>query len=70
MLGFPKMLHQLHLFEKNGVPYAADLEKARVIELSAVMVDVLKLAERQTDAAIIETLEVSYEADEISEAFE
>lgn len=70
LLGFPKMLHQLHLFEKEGVPYAADLVKARVIELSAVMVDVLKLAETQTDAAIIEKLDASYEADEISQAFE
>ena len=70
MLGFPKILHQLHLFEKEGVPYAADLEKARVVELSAVMVDILKLAETQTDAAIVNKLEASYEADEISEAFE
>ena len=64
------MLHQLHLFEKEGVPYAADLEKARIVELSAVMVDVLKLAETQTDAAIIEKLDASYQADEISQAFE
>ena len=47
-----------------------DLEKARVVELSAVMVDVLKLAETQTDAAILEKLEASYQADEIAEAFE
>ena len=64
------MLHPLHLFEKEGVPYAADLEKARIVELSAVMVDVLKLAETQTDAVIIEKLDASYESDEISEAFE
>ena len=63
------MLHPLHLFEEAGVPYAADLEKARVVELSAVMVDVLKLAETQTDAAILEKLEATYPADEISEAF-
>ena len=70
MLGLPKMLHQLHLFEDDGVSYAADLEKARVVELSAVMVDVLKLAETQTDEAIVEVLSASYEDDEISEAFE
>ena len=70
MLGFPKILHQLHLFEEEGVPYAADLEKARVVELSAVMVDVLKLAEMQTDAAILAKLDASYQADEIAEAFE
>ena len=70
MIGFPKMLHPLHLFEAEGVPYAADLEKARVVELSAVMVDVLKLAETQTDAAILEKLEAAYPADEVSEAFD
>ena len=70
LIGFPKMLHQLHLFEEEGVPYAADLEKARVIALSAVMVDVLKLAETQTNDMIIEKLGAFYEADEIAEAFE
>ena len=70
MIGFPKMLHPLHLFEKEGIPYAADLEKARVIELSAVMMDVLKLAETQTNDMIIEKLGASYQADEIAEAFE
>ena len=70
MLDFPKMLHQLYLFEEQGVMYAADLEKARVVELSAVMRDILDLAETQTSAAILETLSTAYEADAISEAFE
>ena len=70
MLGLPQMLHQLHIFEEDGVSYAADLEKARVVELSAVMVEVLKLAETETDDAIVEVLSTSYEDDEISEAFE
>ena len=70
MLGFPKMLHRLHLFEKAGVTYAADIEKARVVELSVVMVDILKLAETQTDAAMVETLKTAYAEDDIVEAFE
>ena len=70
MLGFPKMLHPLHLFEEGGVTYAADIEKARVVELSAVMVDILKLAETQTDTAIVQTLRASYGEDDIAEAFE
>ena len=70
MIGFPKILHQLHLFEEEGVPYAADLDKARVVELSTVMMDILKLAETQTDEAIVETLSTSYEEDDISEAFQ
>ena len=70
MFDFPKMLHQLHFFEEEGVPYAADLEKARVVELSPAMLDILKLAETQTGDAIVETLRDSYEEDDISEAFE
>ena len=70
MLNFPKTLHQLYLFEKGGVPYAADLDKARVVELSAVMLDILKLAETKTDDVILQTLRTSYEEDDISEAFE
>ena len=64
------MLHQLYLFEEAGVFYAADLEKARLVELSAVMADILKLAETRTSEAIVRTLSASYEADDISEAFE
>ena len=70
LLDFPKMLHPLYLFEEGGVSYAADLEKARIVELSAVMRDILKFAETQTNAAIAEILSTSYEADDISEAFE
>ena len=64
------MLHPLYLFEEEGVFYAADLEKARVVELSTVMADILKLAETQTNEAIVQTLSASYEKDDISEAFE
>ena len=70
MFDFPKTLHQLHLFEEDGVLYAADIEKARVVELSAVMVDILKLAETQTNEEIVQTLKTSYIEDDILEAFE
>ena len=64
------MLHPLYLFEEEGVFYAADLEKARVVEFSTVMADILKLAETRTNEAIVQTLSASYEEDDISEAFE
>lgn len=70
MFDFPKTLHQLHLFEENGVCYAADIEKARAVELSAVMVEILKLAETQTNEEIVQTLKTSYIEDDILEAFE
>lgn len=70
LLDFPKTLRQLHLFEAEGVLYAADIEKARAVELSDVMADILKLAETQTNAEIVQTLNTSYIEDDILEAFE
>ncbi len=70
MFDFPRVLHRLHLFEEDGVLYAADIEKARVIEISVVMVDILKLAEKQTSEEIVQTLNTSYAEDEILGAFE
>jgi glycosyltransferase involved in cell wall biosynthesis len=66
----PKTLHQLHLFEAEGVLYAADIEKVRVVELSAVMADILKLVETQTNEEIVQTLKTSYTEDDLFEAFE
>ena len=70
MFDFPKTLHQLHLFEEEGIFYAADIEKAQVVELSAVMVDVLRLAETQTNHGIQQRLKTVYSEDDIFEAFE
>ena len=71
MFDFPKTLHPLHLFEADGVLYAADIEKARVVELSAVMADILELAETQANEEIVQTLKISsYIEDDILEAFE
>ena len=70
MFDFPKTLHQLHLFETDGVLYAADIEKARVVEVSTVMADILELAETQTNEEILQTLKPSYIEDDILEAFE
>ena len=70
MFDSPKTLHQLHLFEADGVLYAADIEKARVVELSTVMADILELAETQTNEEIVQTLKTSYIEDDILEAFE
>ena len=70
MLDFPNTLHELHLFEEDGALYAADIEKARVVEISAVIADILKLAERHTTEVITESLKVVYAPDEINQAFE
>jgi glycosyltransferase involved in cell wall biosynthesis len=67
---FPKTLHPLHVFEEDEVLYAADLEKARVVELSVVMAEMLKFAETRNDQEIQRTLGNSYADDDILEAFE
>ena len=67
---FPKTLHPLHIFEEDEVLYAADIEKARVVELSVVMAEMLKFAATQNDQEIQRTLRNSYPDDDILEAFE
>ena len=42
---FPKTLYPLHIFEEDEVFYAADLEKARVVELSVVMAKMLLIVD-------------------------
>ena len=70
MIKFPKTLHPLYLFEEDAVFYAADIEKGSVVDLSAAMVDILKLAEVQKNEEIIEALKSIYMEEEIFEAFE
>ena len=70
MFDFPRTLHQLYLFEEGAVIYAADLEKASIVELSAVMFEILRLAEVRTSEEMVQILKVSYPEDEIYEAFE
>ena len=70
MLDFPKSLHQLHIFEKDGRLYAADVDKARLLEISAVTGDILKLAETHTTDEITDTLKDVYSSDDIEEAFQ
>ena len=67
---FPKTLHPLHVFQEDEVLYAADLEKARIVELSVVMAEMLRFAETQNDQEIQRTLGSSYADDDILEAFE
>ena len=70
MLNFPRPLHQLHIFEKDDRLYAADLDKASLIEISAVIVDILKLSGTRTTDAITTTLKTAYSDEDIEGAFE
>lgn len=70
MLNLPKSLHQLHIFEKDDGLYAADLDKARIVEISSVIAEILKLVETQTTEEITQGLTGTYSKDEIQGAFE
>lgn len=70
MLNFPKSLHQLHIFEEEGKLYAADLDKAQLVEISAVVAHILKLAETQTTEEITDILNTICDEAEIAQAFE
>lgn len=70
MFNFPTTLHQLYLFEEDAAFYAADLDKATIVELSAVMLEVLRLAETHTNTEIIEVLKAAYVEGDILQAFE
>ena len=67
---FPKTLHPIHIFEEDEVFYVADLDKARVVELSVVMAEMLKFAETRNDQEIQQILGNSYTDDDLLEAFE
>lgn len=70
MFNFPKTLHHLYFFEEDTAVYAADIEKATIVELSDLMVDILKLAGTHTSEEIVQALKNSYEEEDIFEAFE
>ena len=70
VLNFPKSLHQLHIFEEECKLYAADLDKAQLVEISTVVADILKLAEAQTTEEITDTLKTIHDEAEITQAFE
>ena len=70
MLDFPKNLHQLHFFEEEGVLYAADLDKAHIVEISAVIANILKLSETHTAEEITQALKTAYGEDDIHQAFQ
>ena len=67
---FPKTLHPLHIFREDNLVYAADLEKARVVELTVVMAEILAIAETRSDKEIQQSLKETYTDAQITEAFE
>ncbi len=56
MIEFPRNLHNLHQFKRNGQQFVADLDVGAVVPVTEVVCDVLNLCRTSETDAIIETL--------------
>ena len=56
MIEFPRNLHNLHQFKRNGQQFVADLDAGVVVPVTEVVCDVLNLCGTSQTDAIIETL--------------
>ena len=56
MIQFPRNLHNLHQFKRNGQQFVADLDAGVVVPVNEVVCDVLKVCGASETDTIIETL--------------
>ena len=56
MIEFPRNLHNLHQFKRNGQQFVADLDVGAVVPVTEVVCDVLNLCSTSETDAIFETL--------------
>ncbi len=56
MIQFPRNLHNLHQFKRNGQQFVADLDAGVVVPVTEVVCDVLSICGTSETDAIIETL--------------
>ena len=68
MIQFPRNLHNLHHFKRNGAQFVADLDAGVVIPANEVVCDVLKVCGISETDAIIETLIDKHSRPDIHEA--
>ena len=68
MIQFPRNLHNLHYFRRNGKQFVADLDEGVVIPVNEVICDVLSICGISETDAIVETLINKHNRSEIFEA--
>ncbi len=67
MIQFPRNLHNLHYFSRNGKQFVADLDEGVVIPVNEVICDVLSICGISETDAIVETLIDKHNRSEIFE---
>jgi glycosyltransferase involved in cell wall biosynthesis len=67
MIQFPRNLHNLHYFRRNGKQFVADLDEGVVIPVNEVICDVLSICGISETDAIVETLIDKHNRSEIFE---
>ncbi len=70
MLNLPKPTHQLHKFASEDALYVVDIQECQILEINALIWDVLKRCDQYTNIEILEQLTPKYNKQEILEVFE
>ncbi|MDE0425148.1 MAG: glycosyltransferase [Candidatus Poribacteria bacterium] len=68
MIQFPRNLHNLHQFKRNGEQFVADLDAGVVIPVPEVVCDVLNVCGASETDVVIETLSDKHSRSEVLEA--
>ena len=68
MIKLPRNLQQIHIFQENGAWYAANLQIGEVIQIDALIADILALCRTNDNTGILKRLGDKYTEGEILEA--
>ena len=67
MIQFPRNLHNLHQFERDGEKFVADLDAGVVIPVNEVVCDILNACSVSETDTIIDALSDRYNRSEVFE---
>jgi len=68
MIRLPRTLQQIHIFEKDGDWYIANLQTGDVLQIASVTADILALCSTDDNAGILEKLRNKYSEGQILES--
>lgn len=68
MIRLPRILQQIHTFEKDGVWYVANCQTGLVLQIDGITADILELCSTHDNASIVEKLENTYSEARILES--
>lgn len=70
MIKLPRNLQQIHIFQENGAWYVANLQMGEVIQIDALIADILALCGTNDNTRVLKKLEDKYTEGEILKGLE